>query len=158
MKTDNNNREDIMKKTITFLTTTTIILAFVVLSYGEESSRGITLTDAIKIATEKIGGEVVKAELEKGFYEIKVRTSEGKIKKIYLDEHTGEPVEKIAVTLDEATAIATNEVSGDVVKVEFERGRYEIKIRTAEGIIKEVYVDARSGKIVKIKEKKKFLK
>ncbi len=140
-----------MKKIILLLTTSVVVLASVMVSIGEEKINGITLTEAISLATENISGEVVKVERERDFYEVKIRTSDGRIEKIYLDPLTGKPVKKGTITIDEATAIATEEVSGEAIKVEFEKGRYEVKIRTADGIRKEVYVDARSGEIVKVK-------
>lgn len=143
-----------MKKTIAFLTTTMVLMLFTIASNGGEKTKGITLTEAISIAKEKVPGDVIKAEYEGGHYEIKIRTASGRVEKVYLDAAAGKPVEKVTVTLDEAMAIATNEVPGEVVKVEFERGKYEVKIRTAEGILKEVYVDARSGKITRVKEER----
>ncbi len=147
-----------MKKIIAILTSTMISLVFVVLLHAGELPKGITLTEAISIATEKAPGEAIKAELEDGIYEIKIKTVSGGIEKIYLDAATGKPVEKATVSLSEATAIAKKEVPGEVLKVKFKRSKYEIKIRSTDGVLKEVYVDARSGNILKIKEKKRFLK
>ncbi|MBE9504647.1 MAG: PepSY domain-containing protein [Proteobacteria bacterium] len=140
-----------MKKTIVLLTTTMVLLASVVLSHSQERPQGITLTEAIAIATEKIPGEVIRTERERGLYEIKIRTADGRIEKVYLDALTGDLAGKEAITLDEATAIATEAVPGDVIKVEFERGNYEVKIRTTNGLRKEVYIDGRSGEVLKIK-------
>lgn len=51
-------------------------------------------------------------------------------------------------------AIAVAEVPGDVIEVELEREDgvivYEIKVLTARGRVREVYLDARTGSIVKI--------
>ena len=49
----------------------------------------------------------------------------------------------------EANAIATKAIPGDIVKTEREKGYYEIKIRTSEGIVEKVYVDAKDGNIMK---------
>lgn len=147
-----------MKRTITILTSTMVSLLFVVLSQAGELPKGITLNKAISIATEKVPGEAIKAELEDGIYEIKIKTVSGRTEKVYLDTATGKPVEKATVSLSEATAIAKKEVHGEVLKVKFKQSKYEIMIRSTSGIIKEVYVDARSGNILKIKEKKGFLK
>jgi uncharacterized membrane protein YkoI len=144
-----------MKKTITILTATMLSLIFVILSHAGELPKGITLTEAINIAIEKKSGEVIKAELEDGIYEIKIKRVKGETEKIYLDAATGQPVKKVAVSLSEATNIALSKVAGEVLKVEFERSKYEIKIRSTDGVLKEVYVDARSGNIIKIKEKKR---
>lgn len=147
-----------MKKIIAILTSTMVSLLFVVLSHAGELPKGITLNKAISIATEKVPGEAIKAELEDGIYEIKIKTVSGRTEKIYLDAATGKPVEKATVSLSEATAIAKKEVHGEVLKVKFKQSKYEIMIRSTSGIIKEVYVDARSGNILKIKEKKGLLK
>lgn len=147
-----------MKKTIAILTSTMISLIFTVLSHAGELPGRLTLAEAISIATKKAPGEIIKAELEDGIYELKIKRESGAVEKIYLDAATGKLLEKATVSLDEATSLAIKEVPGEIVKVEFERGRYEIKIRTAGGAIKKVYVDGRSGKVLKVKEKKRFLK
>lgn len=147
-----------MKKIIPILISTMISLIVVVLSHAGELPNKLTLADAISIAIQKVPGEVIKAELENGLYELKVKRESGRIEKIYLDAATGKPVKKVAISLSEATSIATKEVPGEVLKVEFERSKYEIKVRSSNGAIKEVYIDARSGKILKVKEKKGFLK
>lgn len=55
------------------------------------------------------------------------------------------------IGIKKAIEIATQKVPDDVIKVEFERGIYEVKIRTPEGSISKVYVDGRDGSIVKLK-------
>ena len=53
-------------------------------------------------------------------------------------------------------AIATARVPGDVLKVELEREAvgftYEVKILAASGRVREVEVDARTGRIIKIED------
>lgn len=53
-------------------------------------------------------------------------------------------------------AIATARVPGDVLKVELEREsvgfQYEVKILAASGRVREVEVDARTGRIIKIED------
>ncbi|MBI5286962.1 MAG: PepSY domain-containing protein [Deltaproteobacteria bacterium] len=140
-----------MKKTwiILALLTLFVFTDFNFLLYAGERKGGITLEEAIRIAIKEVPGEVIKAELERGVYEIKVRTREGKIEKTYVDAKDGSVIKKKGITLDEAIKIATKDVPGEVVKAEFERGYYEIKIRTRSGSIEKVYVDARSGEVVK---------
>lgn len=145
-----------MKKIILLLTTFVVVLVSVMVSIGEEKLNGITLTEAISLATENISGEVVKAEREKGLYEVKIRTADGRIEKIYLDAFTGKPIKKGVITIDEATAIAIREVPGEVIEVEFEKGRFEIKISSDDKKLKEVYVDAKTGEIVKVKTKRRY--
>lgn len=127
----------------------------VVISHGADKNGIIPIAEAIAIAIKHVPGDVVKAEMERGLYEIKVRTAEGKTEMVYVDSSSGEVFEKKIITLDEATAIATKKVSGKVIKVEFEKGRYEVKIVSSTGTLKEVYVDGKSGEIIKMKEKKR---
>ncbi|VAV85658.1 hypothetical protein MNBD_DELTA01-2014 [hydrothermal vent metagenome] len=63
----------------------------------------------------------------------------------YDDSRTG------TVTLEEAIKIATSDTQGEVLEVEFERGRYEVKLRTKDGYKKEIYVSAKDGRIVRRK-------
>lgn len=53
-------------------------------------------------------------------------------------------------------AIATGKVPGDVLKVELEREKsgfeYEVKILTASGRVREVEIDARTGRVLKIED------
>jgi len=141
-----------MKKTIALLTTSALFLFMVVVSHAADKSGIIPITEAIAIAIKHVPGDVVKAELERGLYEIKVRTAEGKTEKVYVDSSSGEMFEKKIINLEEATAIASKKVPGKVIKVEFERGKYEVKIRSDDGVVKEVYVDAESGKVIKVKK------
>ncbi len=55
------------------------------------------------------------------------------------------------VTLVEAIKIATGDTPGEVIEVEFERGRYEVKLRTKDGYKKEIYVSAKDGTVVRRK-------
>ncbi len=58
--------------------------------------------------------------------------------------------------LEKILAIANREVPGDVIKVELEQEKigliYEIKILTGTGRVREVKIDARTGKVVKIED------
>lgn len=53
-------------------------------------------------------------------------------------------------------AIATEQVPGDVIEVELEDEKkalvYEIKILTSTGRVREVKIDARTGKVLKIED------
>ena len=145
-----------MKKTILLLTTSMIILLSVIVSHGKEKVKEITLAEAISIAAETIPGEVVRAERERGLYEVKIRTGDGKTEKVYLDAFTGKAVNKKILSVDDATTVATRGFPGEIIKVEFEKGRYEIRIRTADGIGKEVYVDGETGEIIKVKTGERY--
>ncbi|KAF1685358.1 hypothetical protein B1992_12565 [Pseudoxanthomonas broegbernensis] len=50
--------------------------------------------------------------------------------------------------------IATSLVPGDIIEIEYKAGpKYEIKILTATGRIRELKLDARTGEVIKIKDK-----
>ncbi|MCK5236422.1 MAG: PepSY domain-containing protein [Deltaproteobacteria bacterium] len=145
-----------MKKKTSILT---VVVACAILIFSSATSHAaskdssVTLGEATEIATEKVPGEVLKVERERGLFEVKIRTKDGSVKKVYVDAKDGSIVKSKSITLTEATDIATKEVPGEVLKVEYEKGHFEVKIRTTEGEVKEVYVDARSGEIVKVKSK-----
>ncbi|MDT8318689.1 MAG: PepSY domain-containing protein [bacterium] len=147
-----------MKRTTAFLTTTMILLATIVMSHADVKVATFSLKEAIAIAVKETPGEAIEAELEDGIFEIKIKKTNGEIEKVYLDAATGRPLEKAAISLDEATVIAQKEVAGKIIKVEFERSRYEIRIKSDDGVIKKVYIDAKSGKVLKIKKKKTYSK
>lgn len=51
----------------------------------------------------------------------------------------------------QAIAVAQEVVPGQVLELEWEGTRYEIKIRTPEGRTEKIHVDAQSGKVLKRK-------
>lgn len=59
------------------------------------------------------------------------------------------------VTMEEAMRIARERVPGEVIKVELDRENglyvYEVKIRTADGVVYELEIDVHTGQIVKLK-------
>jgi uncharacterized membrane protein YkoI len=55
------------------------------------------------------------------------------------------------ISLEQAIKIATADTEGDVIEVEFERGRYEVKLRTKDGYKREIYISAKDGRVVKRK-------
>ncbi|MDH3973076.1 MAG: PepSY domain-containing protein [Deltaproteobacteria bacterium] len=134
-----------------FLLIATITLLFPTSSLlGEEKGSILPLSDILTLATTKVPGKVIKAELKQGLYEVNIITKEGKEEKVYIDAIEGKVIEKAGLSLDEATKVALERVPGEVIKVEFERGKYEFKIRTSKGEKKEVYIDSRSGKVLKV--------
>ena len=51
-------------------------------------------------------------------------------------------------------AIATSTVPGDIIEIEFKAGpHYEVEVLTSSGRIREVKLDARTGEVLRIKEK-----
>ncbi|MBE9536332.1 MAG: PepSY domain-containing protein [Proteobacteria bacterium] len=140
-----------MRKTILFLTTTSLLLASVVMSQGES----ISISEAIDRAKEMQDGKVTSAALKRGIYHIKFVTVEGRKKTLYIDEVSAESVPLKIISVDEAVSIAIKEAPGKVEKVEFERSVYEIKIRMDDGRKAKVNVDSSSGEIVRLKTWKK---
>ncbi len=132
----------------------------------------ISMPEAMDKAMDLIkpGEELVRVERKGNAYEIRIKTETG-MKKMVLDASTGDPVigkkqvpqnrmlqqstGQSRISLDEAVAIATSEVPGKVVKIEYERGVYEVKIIDGQGSRVEVYIDAASGKILEIERKDK---
>jgi len=50
--------------------------------------------------------------------------------------------------------IATTRVPGDIIEIEYKAGpKYEVKILTPNGRIREVNLDAKTGEIIKIEDK-----
>ena len=139
-----------MKKTQLILMISAVFLSLFIISGNDVIGAGISISQAIEIAEKQVEGEVVKVELVKDLYEIKIKTANGIVKDIFVNAVTGEIAQKKMITLEEAIKIATDEVPGRVIKVEFEKGKYEIKIRTEDGRKVEVNVDPRSGRIVEI--------
>mgnify|MGYP000909762227 CR=1 FL=1 len=49
--------------------------------------------------------------------------------------------------------IATARVPGDIIEIEYKAGpKYEVKILTPDGRIKEIKLDARTGEVIKIED------
>ncbi len=123
----------------------------------------IPMRDLLAIALHQHPGWVIDAELitnvwEVPYYEIKLRTADGKTKELRANAHTGEFIENDGFfrknennlrPLPEAIDVVLNQFSGFVVEAELEfthggRPYYEIEIKTDNGRIMEVHVDAQS--------------
>lgn len=139
-----------MKKNVTILTLTSILLATAVVARSGEEP--VSITEAISAATAAVPGKVVRAELRRGLYEVRIRTEEGRIHEVFVDARSGTIVNRHKISLDEAVDAAEKAVPGKIIKIEFERGRYEIKIKTAGGDHVEVYVDAGTGEVARTED------
>lgn len=85
-----NKRDDMSK----FLFITLIlVLGTYSFALGEEKPR-ITLDHALNIALKEVPGEVLEAEFEDGFYEIKIRTENGEKIKLKIDPDDGTIIRK----------------------------------------------------------------
>ncbi len=134
-----------MRKAIATLATVGLIIGTGGIACGKETkaSPHSSKKDDLKFG-------VVEAELkDDGMIELKVRSADGETKKIYLDTRNGDVIEAKNISVDQAVRIAQQEVPGDVIEVEYERGRYEVKIRANDGGLKELYVDARNGAVIR---------
>ncbi len=139
---------------------TAIIVAALTLSIAPAfaAKKAITLEEATKIAKEHVQGDVIKAEREMGLYGVKLLTPDGKRVKLYIDAETGKIVRSKGkrISLNEAIGAAKKAVSGEVLKAEYERGRYEVKIRKTDGTLTELYIDAATGEISKKEVTKRY--
>jgi len=118
---------------------------------------GTAITATKSLATDSLNGDVNMVVASSGNYSDSDRYSKDSSHESderggsdddgrrYDDSRTG------TVTLEEAIKIATSDTQGEVLEVEFERGRYEVKLRTKDGYKKEIYVSAKDGRIVRRK-------
>ena len=83
-----------MKRILTIFTAFVVLAGFSTISYTEGEKNEITLEEAIAIAIKNMPGSVIKAELEKGYYEIKIKTSDGSVEKVYVDAIDGSILER----------------------------------------------------------------
>lgn len=95
--------------------------------------------------------DVIEAEIDSGVLELNILTNDGETRKVYIDVNRGSVINARNVSLDKAMEAATRKVPGVVSEVEYERGRYEVKINRTEGGRAEVYVDAATGEVVEVK-------
>lgn len=137
-----------MKRTIGTAAIVTLLAATAAAAAG-----AVDLSRAVETASTEVAGEVIGAELDGDVYEVRIRTADGSVKRVYVSTADGAVVERKRLSLDDAVAAATAEVPGEVIKVEFERGRYEVKVRAHDGSVVELYVDAEDGAVVKGREK-----
>ena len=139
-----------LNKSVVFLSFLTIPFFMEYPVYAGKRIAGISSTKARKAVSKIEDGEITEIKEKKGIYEISVTKADGSVKSIYIDAATGKVIKKMPVSLAEATSAALKEVPGKVVNVKFKKDAYEIYIKTDDGIIKEVYLDARTGQIIKI--------
>lgn len=59
-----------------------------------EGRQGITLEEAINIASREVPGKVIEAEFEEGIYEVKIRTENGERVKFKIDPKDGTIIRK----------------------------------------------------------------
>ncbi|MBE9535634.1 MAG: hypothetical protein IMF07_00500 [Proteobacteria bacterium] len=131
----------------------------------------ISMTEAVNIAIKAVPGEVTSAQKKGDVYHLELETGKGKTEKLLIDgdgnlsmleEVEEEVVQKKQespkpkpgkkyVSMEEAAAIALDIIPGELFKVQFVRGVYDIDIKTASGKIEKVFVDLK-GSIVQEKE------
>jgi len=142
-----------MIRSIFFLSGSLFFLCSVIMAQSSDFATKVSISDAISIAKEQIPGRVVRAEWRRGFYEVRIKTDGGDNKTLFIDDENGGIVERDIISVDDAVSIATREVPGKAIKVEFEKEIYEVKIRSKDGDKVEVKVDPIDGKILKIKKR-----
>lgn len=136
----------------------------------------ITAAEAIAIAEAQVGGTLVEVELSteggRTVFEVERRLTDGRLMEVTIDAADGTVLEveqegvesspsvpaegEVLIGLDAAVAAATAEVGGTLVEVELERegGRthYEVELRGADGVLREVQVDAVTGAVLRVEE------
>jgi len=137
-----------MIKTILFFMTSMLFLASIAMALASDNKPDVSISDAISIAKGQVPGRVIRAKWEKGIYEVRIRTGDGENKTLFIDDAKGSVLYRDIISVDDAVGIATGEVPGRVIKVEFEKGLYEVKIRTKDGNKVEVKVDSAGGKVL----------
>lgn len=133
-----------MKKTTAKNKAMALLVAFTFVA-GMAGTAGTSFAKPLKDDATQV---VVKADTKKA-EEVNVQLA--KNTKHERDERRSKDFDGKKITLEQAIKIATDDVKGEVIEVEFERGRYEVKIRTEDGAKKKVYINAKDGKIVKRK-------
>lgn len=111
------------------------------------------LSEILKQVEDRDLGRICEAEFDDGAWEVKVCSDAG-CQKLYLDPRTGEERRRRATRVDERPPANARAVSvivrsveaqklGVITEVEFEYGRWELKVRAADRKIK-LYLDPRA--------------
>lgn len=143
-------------KRLLFFLVFAIISVSPVITYGGQETRA-KLIDAVTKALEMTNGEAIKAELVEDHYEVWIKTRTGSVEKVYIDAGVIVPEVKEAITLVEAKSIALKNTPGEILAVELKKGRYQVKIKTDSGSTVRIYIDEKTGEIVKRKERKPYI-
>jgi len=112
---------------------------------GPQDSRAergkVSLTEALSLALERAPGEVVKARMVRGVYEIEVQSEEGSVKKVYVDKEGNVSSKRKTISMTEAVEIATRAVPGEVTNARKKDEVYHLEVDTPEGETKRLLID-----------------
>ena len=111
----------------------------------------VSLTEALSLALERAPGEVVKARMVRGVYEIEVQSKEGTVKKVYVDKEGKVSNKRKTISMTEAVSIATKAVPGEVVNARKEGEAYHLEIEAGEGKRERLIVDG-DGNVSRLEE------
>jgi uncharacterized membrane protein YkoI len=110
------------------------------------------------------GHDLRRLDYERGRYEARIRTAQGRLVKVAVDPRTGRPYAPqaswdkdgkdggpaVAVTAVEAIVAAAGEGHYDVRELEFRDGRYRVTAADDAGIPARVEVDAADGRVASV--------
>jgi len=111
----------------------------------------VSLTEALALALERAPGEVIKARMVRGIYEIEVQSKEGAVKKLYVDKEGNVSSKRKTISMTEAVAIATKAVPGEVTNARKKDEAYHLEIETGEGNIERLLIDG-DGNVSRLEE------
>lgn len=109
--------------------------------YSKAEKRKVGLTDALALALERAPGEVVKARMVRGVYEIEVQSKDGNVKKIYVDKEGNVSNKRKTISMTEAVTIAAKAVPGEVTNAQKKGEVYHLEIETAGGKTERLLID-----------------
>lgn len=91
--------------------------------------------------------KVKKTEVRDGVIYLTIESSSGEEKTVTLDSEGRCVSDSKKIPLERAKELALEKVAGEIIEVEYEKGRYEVKIRTTDGKKREVYVNPKTGEV-----------
>lgn len=125
-----------------------------------KTKQSITLSQAKKLALQRINGKIIKTEtdtdeytitIEKGnyLYEIEIDRSSGKIKEIDKEKRQATK----GISRAKAQQIALNKINGKIVSIEYDEEDHEYSVEIVKNHIEyEITISAQSGKVLEIEK------
>jgi len=133
----------------------------------------VTLTQAIAHAISTVGGRAIEAELEVGKWggasgwEVELITANGMKTELWVDAQSGQvswqrskpakskyarQLDATAISMEQAIDAALAQVAGHAISAELEVEHntvvFEVKVLRADGLVQELVLDARDGRVL----------
>ena len=165
-----------MRRPVTVLI---LIAVPLLMAAAPEPKPKITMKDARTTALKKAPGTIKSSELENEhgrlIYSFDIETKKGTITEVNVDANNGQivavqnetPAREAAekkqeqsekISMKRAQSIALNAAPGTITRSKLEKHRgkllYAINVKTREGIIAEVDVDAKTGKVIDVRDQR----